>query len=385
MRDRHRASIFQRNRPNNHGSLEQRLTFVGRTLEELMASNRGRDNNFNLLRFFAAFAVVLAHSFAMYDVRDQYDPLWIAFGTGLGDFAVNVFFVTSGFLIAKSWSQRRSLLPFAWARAVRILPALWLSTLLLVIVAGIAFSPLPLRDFMTLPSTGIYVLKNLTMLPGSGAELRLPLAIDGWAGEFNVPLWTLPHEIQMYALLAVLGLIGAADRKWVGLTIALAALLAWVAADAGYIGASSRYRLAFHFFAGVSFLNFARHLRVDLLSIVVCIAALIVSVAFLEPTMRNYMLALTTPFLVLWLAYVPRGVARLYNRAGDYSYGTYIWAYPIQAALYGHIRSVWLHLAVAMAVTIVIAALSWHLVEERALRIPLPRWLRQRGAVQMAQ
>lgn len=35
-------------------------------------------------------------------------------------------------------------------------------------------------------------------------------------------------------------------------------------------------------------------------------------------------------YLVLYLAYVPGGWLRRYNRMGDYSYGLYIYAFPVQ-------------------------------------------------------
>ena len=59
-----------------------------------------------------------------------------------------------------------------------------------------------------------------------------------------------------------------------------------------------------------------------------------------------------------------------YNRLGDYSYGVYIYAFPIQQsllALWPNLRPLQL-LGLALPITLAVAALSWHFVEQPALR-----------------
>ena len=74
------------------------------------------------------------------------------------------------------------------------------------------------------------------------------------------------------------------------------------------------------------------------------------------------------PF-VLHLAYVPGGRIRRFNDLGDYSYGVYIYAFPVQQTLAFLFPA--LTLAAMMAssavVSIAIAVVSWKLIEERAL------------------
>lgn len=82
------------------------------------------DNNFNHIRFIAALAVLCSHSIALPTGHKGEQPLLATCGVTLGDIAVNVFFVTSGFLISGSLFSRRSSIAFAWARMLRIWPAL---------------------------------------------------------------------------------------------------------------------------------------------------------------------------------------------------------------------------------------------------------------------
>jgi len=81
----------------------------------------GRDNNYNLIRFLAALAVIWSHSFPLSGSGG--DPAIVP-GETFGGFGVLVFFVPSGFLVAKSWERNPRLLAFFLARTLRIYPAL---------------------------------------------------------------------------------------------------------------------------------------------------------------------------------------------------------------------------------------------------------------------
>src|SRR4051812_37415672 len=94
---------------------------------------RGRDNNFNVIRLMAAFAVLVTHSFGM---TTGSEPLRSSLGLTWGVIAVNVFFLTSGFLVTSSLLGRNSALDFIWARVLRIYPALWLMLALTVLGLG---------------------------------------------------------------------------------------------------------------------------------------------------------------------------------------------------------------------------------------------------------
>src|SRR5665213_2386975 len=81
-------------------------------------------DNFLLLRVLAAAAVIYGHSYSIVVARGPPEIfLWMGWGTYSGTIAVNAFFITSGFLITGSFLRRRNVIEFAWARALRILPA----------------------------------------------------------------------------------------------------------------------------------------------------------------------------------------------------------------------------------------------------------------------
>ena len=79
---------------------------------------------------------------------------------------------------------------------------------------------------------------------------------------------------------------------------------------------------------------------------------------------------LTLPYIVLYLAYLPKGKIRCFNNVGDYSYGIYIYAFPIQqmsAKLIPGI-SVFQMVLISGAFTLLFAFASWHLIEKKALK-----------------
>src|SRR5579884_2478670 len=81
--------------------------------------DRGRQNNFDYIRFTAAVMVIFAHS---YSLLKQTDPLGRLTGfIDCGALAVDIFFVISGYLITKSL-MRRPLIEYVQARVLRLLP-----------------------------------------------------------------------------------------------------------------------------------------------------------------------------------------------------------------------------------------------------------------------
>jgi peptidoglycan/LPS O-acetylase OafA/YrhL len=76
-------------------------------------------------------------------------------------------------------------------------------------------------------------------------------------------------------------------------------------------------------------------------------------------------------YLVLWFAHHPR--IRLHHcaRFGDFSYGVYLYGFPVEQLVMqrlGHPVSPFYLFAIATPLTLVLAALSWHGVEKRFLR-----------------
>jgi peptidoglycan/LPS O-acetylase OafA/YrhL len=175
----------------------------------------GRANNFNLLRFLAATLVIFSHSSAL-AWGINIEPVYKYAGhleTG-GTLGVIVFFAISGYLIPQSFVTRSGdLKSFFTARILRIYPGLVAATFLSAIFAGFATNT-PWSQFLSDHVTRRFLLHNSLGYP---TEYFLPgaFASNPTAGVVNGSLWTLPVEMEMYLVVAVLGILGLfAAREW---------------------------------------------------------------------------------------------------------------------------------------------------------------------------
>ena len=101
-------------------------------------------NNFTLLRIAAAVAVIVTHC---YDLQRLEDIAYRSTGFRFGVWAVDVFFVISGYLVLTSFERRKDVVAFVRARALRILPGLWVMLIVTTIILGLFFTTLPAKEF----------------------------------------------------------------------------------------------------------------------------------------------------------------------------------------------------------------------------------------------
>lgn len=339
----------------------------------------GRDNNFNLLRLVAATLVLITHSFALSIGRGDAEPLRASLGTTLGAIAVDVFFVTSGFLVTGSLLYRRSLREFIAARFLRIYPALWVALALTVIVVGLFFTTLSLGTFLADKLTWKYLARNATLLtnivyllPGAFVDVPMKDAVNG-------SLWTLPEEIKMYLILAGLWMLALLAKvnpaRWVAVACVSLGVLGVCSTLVLFVRGTNTIdttlvTLGAMFFAGAALRVLQERVVVSHPVALGLFAALLLS-ATLDRTMFGVLYRLAAPYLVLYLALVPAGSIRRFNAFGDYSYGMYIYAFPVQQALAHVWRGInpYQMMAASFVITLALAAVSWHLIEERALAL----------------
>lgn len=336
---------------------------------------RGHDNNFKLIRILAASAVLVSHSFPLSLGKGAAEP---SLGViSLSALAVDAFFVTSGFLVTASLFNRQSIGDFVLARVLRIFPALWVMTLLTVFALGLAFTTLPAASYLSDPETLKYLAKSSTLFAGVSFTLPGVFATNPYSGSVNGSLWSLPYEVRMYALLAgawvLLGWTGkqrTRSLRWVLLAAAAGAFA--LAGVLQFWGAerSPFLRLFFMFFCGAALHAFRERIVLHRVAFWCC-CALLLACGLLNRQLFQLAYMATIGYVLLYLAYVPAGPVRRYNAAGDYSYGIYIYAFPIQQALAAVVPGIGVAalMLCAACVSLLLAAASWHLIEEPALAL----------------
>jgi len=311
------------------------VTFAGSTIAALHVQ---RENNFNLLRFLAALVVLVAHSYPLAGAA-AFEPLKGRLGMSIGSIAVDVFFVSSGFLVSQSLLGSSTLSGFLLKRALRIYPALIVVALLSAYVLGPSVTTLPVGRYFAEPSTHYYFIKTASMVTGPGWTLPGVFETNPYPVFVNGSLWTLPYEIGMYAGLMALWLcVGVASRPSSRLPrfqIAIAvAVLVCVSITIAF-----RLRLALpppvthlaYMFASGSLLYLLRNRIVLSVWPVLAVAAVaVVLVAMRQTVAVQVLYTVALPYCVVLLAFVPGGAIRGFNRLGDYSYGVYVYAMPVQ-------------------------------------------------------
>lgn len=336
----------------------------------------GRNNNFHLLRLLAASAVLFSHAFPLSTGDRLSEPLRKAFGLTPGSVAVDLFFLISGLLVTISLLRRQSAIDFIKARFFRIWPGLTVAILLTVFVLGPVFTTVSWHDYFFSRVTLKYVIKNLLLVTGVVYTLPGMFAHLPWKSGINGSLWTLPAEIRCYLCLLAswVGMIRLGRPDW--LRLGIGAL--WLALLASHLYAmlvehkvleDSPTRLYFMFCTGAAFYVFRSSVRLSWTALAVAVAALILASPLPIPFELAYTFAV--PYIAICLAYLPTGPILGFNRLGDYSYGTYIYAFPVQQtlmAVFLTLTPTALFLA-SLPVTLILAVLSWHFIEEPASKL----------------
>lgn len=331
-------------------------------------------NNLTALRWFAACLVLYGHAFVFLGLPE---PLFLQWAP-MGPLGVYIFFAISGYLVAESW-QRDPNVPRFWAkRALRIFPGLFVCTALSVLVLGPWLTTLDMGAYWRNEHTRGYfsnvVLYMTFNLPGVFAQNKLPNAVNG-------SLWSLPVEFFMYLLLAVLGFVGTwfQNQKWGAWLTALATLCFMVLV--GFWALPSTEALVVY--------------RTDLRQIPLCGVYFMVGACLFQFnasqyfSLSNVVLALVAwlclgrqPFLFVMASWVVLPFVVLAFGLGrhtllsrwhqrDYSYGIYIYAFPVQQTLVSFWPQMPLlaYLLSTLIITLALAAASWHFVEKPALKL----------------
>lgn len=336
----------------------------------------GRDNNFNLIRLMAALSVVFGHSVAVLGLPSSREFLFDRLGLSVAEMAVDVFFVTSGFLVTSSLVNRGDVIAYLWARILRIYPGMWVMLVLTVFVLAPALTTLPRGEYYTSPLTWEYFRKCATLIGGVRYSLPGVFQSAPLKNEFNGSLWTMPVEVRMYLYLAVvwfaLAVAPALRLKAMRfvLPMSAAALLAIVLNARLIQGAPNGANIrVFMFLYGSSLYLWRDRIPIGPWLLAGLVAGL--ALASFDKTIFFVVYVLALAPLVLHLVYVPRGRIRSFNDWGDYSYGVYIYAFPVQQtlALLFPAMSLAAMMASSAVVSAAIAIVSWKLIEERALAL----------------
>ena len=347
------------------------------TIGGWLSTFRGRIPAFDFMRFAAASAVIYAHSFAVAENRfhEEYVELLTNHVLNFGTLAVQFFFLISGFVVADSAARSASVRTYLLKRACRLVPGLLLVVVVTAFVMGPLFTELPLRSYFADDDLYSFFLNLAFITRGHlpGVFNDVPAGAD-----VNVPLWSLRYEVLCYLALAAIArahllrpfpvasitatlLVGAATPVFADLA-GLSEQALHTRFHLEYIVGESMKVVPF-FFVGTLFYVLRKKIVLDrrILIIALSLGAIMIHLGYIYP-----ICPFALGYLVFYVGFYDVEAFRPFRR-NDYSYGLYIWGFPVQQCWIALLpNSGWaLNLALSYPVALAFAAMSWHLVEKR--------------------
>lgn len=366
-----------------------RLLDPERALNESLST---RNNSLNFLRLVLASTVLLSHAAGL-----AADKNWVVYfnGTSAAQIALYGFFALSGYLVAQS-AARSKPFSYLWKRTLRIFPGLIGCLIITAFGFGIIYwfhgnHPCGLSCYFHSKDSPVkYVIKNALLANPFWVQHTISGTPVSYIPAWNASLWTLFYEFSCYLIVMVLSIIGFLRRRIFTLIITVAL---WLTVTV--ITVTPSFSIHFNFFVYISIEDILRFGVIFLTGSTMYLyrdrvpdsgwlaigsaGIYILGILFpiwtvgTVPTLEFTPIDIATPFIVyplLWLGvHLPfRGV----GQRNDYSYGIYIYGWPITQLLIMwdlHRHGVVTFEVLALGATIPFAAASWWLIERPSLML----------------
>jgi peptidoglycan/LPS O-acetylase OafA/YrhL len=349
------------------------------TLAEKMEAASNRPAGFDYMRIALATAVIVQHAVSLCYGRTVGDMVFMVPFRGIFGTVLPMFFALSGFLVAGSLERNKSVISFLGLRVIRLVPALVVEVLLSALVLGPLVTTVQLRDYFSSHEFFAYALNIIGdiqyTLPGVFQHNPFPSIING-------QLWTIPSELKCYILLASIALLGIAARRLaflVLLIIVQAAIIYHVFHDHPPMNALVvGLVLVLNFLAGLLLFRFRDRVP---LSFPLFLASTVLVELLMNIRGGDYFAALPIAYCAAFLGTLnPPRQKMLFS--GDYSYGVYLYGFPIQQAAVALIplaRTPVMNFVIAYPLAFALAIASWHIIEKPASKLKkqvfgLERW-----------
>ena len=282
-----------------------------------------------------------------------------------------MFFALSGFLVAGSAFRLRSVKQFMLFRLLRIVPALSVEVVLSAILLGPLLTSIALSDYLT--SFGFYryfgnIFGFVTFrLPGVFENNPVPSIV-------NINLWTLPAEFYCYLITAILMISQLFFSRFIFTVMfsIISVIVVILSLSVGFgitLTTAPAHVLTYYFFTGCLFY----HWKDDIPANIYLFLIIGVITYFL------LMFRSTVYIAPIFLTYITVSIGAMnvptpqFLKKNDYSYGMYLYGFPISQALIVVFPSLIGKGGIVVILTVILAtlfaALSWTFVEKPTLQL----------------
>lgn len=345
---------------------------------------RFNENNFDLIRLFAAMQVAVHH--AAHHLKVHNEPIISGIVKVLDLFpGVPIFFFISGFLISKSFESNSRILHYTKNRALRLFPGLIVCGV--VTVAMISMSGYFSEVDVSSSGMAIWIISQLTFF-----QFYDPDFLSGYGiGQANGSLWTIYIEIQFYILVPFIYLtlnsVWSTVRSFNRVVLLmlvffyLVHLLLASTSGGGLLLRLAEMTFVPYFYMFLIGMLFQRHF--DFFSkllegrfivlLVIYFAVCLGLNSVMDVTLGNAMnplLYMVLCCLTFSAAFSMRGLGRKLLQSNDISYGVYIYHMPIvNLFIYLGMVSSTGYFYLALLASILVAAMSWMLIEKPFMKL----------------
>lgn len=326
-----------------------------------------RKNNFDLIRLLAAIVVLIAHlapksqDAAFVTLTNIFNP----------KVAVDSFFIISGFLIFRSFENTSSLKSYIQKRAKRILPA-YVAVIVIFAFALYFVSSVSFREYFNIEFVK-YIFFNLITLNFLQSTLPGVFVDNPYTSAVNDPLWTIKVEIMFYIVVPFIAYILHKTNKVFAISIIYLLSILYSTVVVQLVDLLSPEMLIqleqqlpgqMAFFISGAFLYYFYDKFKDNVMLLLPIATLIITVHNLVAQVY-FLYPLALAVIVIYFCLIFKYLGN-FGKYGDFSYGIYIWHFPI-LQIFTHFRLFdhpWLGIPLVLACVFLVSYLSWHLIEK---------------------
>jgi len=334
------------------------------------------NNNFDFLRLFAATMVIFSHCYPLlFGINSNLEPFkpFNYSEITLGTLAVFIFFIISGYLITLSWKNDPFLDNFFIKRILRIYPGFTIVLFGTSFILGVILTNLSIFEyFKNFDYIGFiynFLVLEQVNLPGVFQNNPYPDAVNG-------SLWILFWEFKMYIVIALLGFFGFLNKKIMTLLIIIYSFI-WYSWDMKLLVIQNNILLnnilspyPLYFLIGSIFA-----IRNDkTYDYRIAIILLIIWIMTLKSFIFVLFSFLALPYIILTFANAKIPAINKFGIFGDFSYGLYIFAFPIQQTivmLAGKDLTIFTFFISSFFITLGFAIVSWKMIESKALKLKI--------------
>lgn len=344
-----------------------------------------RENNyFDDLRFILATLVVYYHSYELASEQKHDLITGMVLGqSSLGEIAVYAFFTISGFFMIQSLENSKNILKYFRNRLYRIIPAFWFSLIFFSLLIIPIFSKVSLYG-----QDGViaFILKAGSFhIFDYSWTIRNAFPNNTFVDNINGSMWTLKHELAAYIMLPIFYILSY-KRRWGMLMFTCILFILSLLSDFGiflfnlpvgqvWVLSENEYtyfiRFLCYFMIGSCLYLYKDKIllgssRLDLRWFLFLTVLLILS---FYGGKGKYILFLWIPYVFILVGCFLK--YKFFSKFGDYSYGMYIYSFPIQQLVLlkdSSISALGLFF-ISMLFTLLVSIISYHFLERPILNL----------------